>query len=185
MVFPQRAARARNQSVFSDILDRIIMDVTGWTEKAKNLLGAIKKKAWGGFSFAAITEIIPRLIEKLTFLTNRLPGHIPEGKRRPVLFCLGGMLTLFIILAISVLAGTPGKPGKNEAPAMAAGPFIPAEDLFIPAEPDFVPKFLLEREPRSYWSVEDIRPYWKSPGTSEYWRGEVKSAVDKIMEGVP
>ena len=68
---------------------------------------------------------------------------------------------------------------------MSSGPYIPPEELFIPTEPDFLPEFLLEREPRSSWSLDEIRPYWKNPGTPEFWQEEIKSAVDKLMEGVP
>lgn len=111
-------------------------------------------------------------------------------KRKPIFFGLGAFIVFFVILLITVLAINAGKPKKNipmahGTPIGAAGFSIPAEDLFLPAEPDYVPEFILEREPRSSWSAEDIRPYWRSPANSEYWRGEIKSAVDKLMEGVP
>jgi len=59
------------------------------------------------------------------------------------------------------------------------------EELFIPAEPDFVPEFIFEREKRRFWSLEDIRPYWKAPDSNDRWTEEIKSAVDKLMEGIP
>ena len=123
---------------------------------------------------AALTGIVD-------FFTNRFP----ERKSRLMLFGLGGLAVLFLILVITVLAVNFGKPKESSGPDLAAGPAIPPEELFMPAEPDFLPKYLLQREPRSSWSLGDIRPYWKSPGDPEFWRGEIKSTVDKLMEGVP
>ena len=113
---------------------------------------------------------------------NPFLERFPIEKRKPLLFGLCGFAVLFLVLLITGLAVGIGKPEK--AVSMASGPFIPVEDLFIPAEPDYVPDFIPEREPRSSWSLDDIRPYWRSPGNSEYWRREIKSVVDKLMEGV-
>jgi len=68
---------------------------------------------------------------------------------------------------------------------VCAGLVLSQDDFFIPAEPDFLPEFLLERDPGHTWSIEDIRPYWKSPERTGRWQDEIKSAVDKLMEGVP
>ena len=128
------------------------------------------------------------LAGKLNFMKSRFSrvfnlGHFPEGKRRPIFFAFCGLCVLFLILAISALALNSGKPKKNALPERMAG--IPYEELFFPSEPDFLPKFLLEREPRPFWTVEDTRPYWKAPGNPEFWKGEIKTAVDKLLEGVP
>ena len=122
---------------------------------------------------------------KIEAFEARFLGKFPEEKRKPVLFGLAGLVVLFFILIISVLATHSGKAGKPSARAIAAGPTIPQEELFMPAEPDFLPEFLLERAPRQSWSIEDIRPYWKIPEKTGLWREEIKSAVDKLMEGVP
>ena len=129
-------------------------------------------------------------------------SRIPAEKRRPLFFAFGGLVVLFLILIFTILAANSRGPKKSAPADISAGPTIPPGDLFIPGEPDFLPGLLLEREPRRSWTLEDIRPYWKNPveasgpassGESparresppDFWRGEVKSAVDKIMEGVP
>ena len=122
---------------------------------------------------------------KINFITDRLLGHFPEEKRRPVLYIFGALIFIFLILCVTALAVNLRGPKKNVTPDMAVGPAIPAEDLFFPSEPDFLPAFILEREPRFSWSIEDIRPYWRNPEHTEKWREEIKSAVDKLMEGVP
>ena len=147
------------------------MDLTKGKEKAIELLNNLKEAA---------LSLPPRFFS----LTDELLARFPENRRRPILFAFGGALVLFFILIIAILTVNPEKPKKISSPDMAAGPAIPPGDLFIPAEPDFLPEFLLERDPRRSWSLEDIRPYWRNPDNSEFWRGEIQSAVDKLMEGV-
>ncbi|MCL2070158.1 MAG: hypothetical protein FWH19_04140 [Treponema sp.] len=116
-------------------------------------------------------------------LGDRLFGHFPEEKRRPMVFGFGGAV-IFLLVLIIVLAISSG--GSRAAPppdAITAAGLL-AEQLFIPAEPDFIPEFLLEREPRRFWTIEDIRPYWRVPGYPELWRNEISSVVDTLMEGV-
>ena len=122
---------------------------------------------------------------RIDAFTDRFLHRLPEEKRKPVFYGLGGLVALFFILIIVFLAVGSGKSGKTASRAISAGPVIPQEDLFMPAEPGFLPAFLLERDPRHSWSVEDIRPYWKSPEKTGRWQEEIKSAVDKLMEGVP
>jgi hypothetical protein len=131
-----------------------------------------------------IREMIEGLINRARDLANDLLDRIPEEKKRPFLIGLG-VLGSFLLILLVVLLLKPGRRGQNSASVMAKGLAIPQEELFLPAEPDFIPEFLLEREPRKVWQLEDIRPYWKPPEISGFWREEIKSAVDKIMEGVP
>jgi len=119
------------------------------------------------------------------FLRSFDPGQLPVWKRRLMFFSIGGFALLFLILIISALVLNFGRPKDSSVQSLASGPPISTDELFIPAEPDFLPKFLPEREPRRFWSLDDIRPYWKTPGDSEQWRGEIREAVDKLMEGVP
>jgi hypothetical protein len=114
---------------------------------------------------------------------NRLLDRFPEEKRHFILIGLGGVF--LALLVISFLIVNSGKSKKGELPEITARPLIPDEELFIPDEPDFVPEYLPEREPRLSWSLEEIRPFWKRPENTELWREEIKSAVDKLMEGVP
>lgn len=126
----------------------------------------------------------------LDFLKGRFleafnPGNLPVWKKRLMFFGFGGMAALLLILLIATIALNFGKSKDGSVQNLASGPAIPPEELFIPAEPDFVPQFLPEREPRSFWSLDDIRPYWENPGNSELWQEEIKTEVDKLMEGVP
>jgi hypothetical protein len=121
----------------------------------------------------------------LNFLSDRFLHRFPEKTRRPILFGFGGLLVLFLILIISLPGIYSGRQKKSVPTDTVVGFSISSDELFIPTEPDFIPEFLLEREARSFWSLEDIRPYWKIPDNEEFWKDEVKSVVDKLMEGVP
>ena len=135
-----------------------------------------------------ISGPLSALVSNVSSLLEYVFDRIPEEKRRPVLFGLAGLIALVLILIITVgvlNSGRSGRSGRSGIQETAAGPNIPVEDLFMPAEPDFVPQFLLEREPRHFWTIDDIRPYWRNPGTPELWREEIMSAVDRLMEGVP
>lgn len=122
---------------------------------------------------------------KEAFLGIFKPGRFSVDKKRPLLLGLGGLAALVLILLITVLALNSGKTRKGSAVDLASGPLIPADELFIPTEPDFLPEFLLERNPRHFWSLDDINQYWKGPGNPARWRADVTEAVDKLMAGVP
>ena len=135
-------------------------------------------------------DVLPEGPGRIESLRNRFlgllkPGSFSGEKRQYLLFGLGGLAVLVLILLVTLLALNSGKASKTAASDLASGPLVSPDELFIPGEPDFLPDFLLERNPRHSWSVEDIRPYWKSPGNSAFWRGEVSKAVDKLMEGIP
>jgi len=155
------------------------MDLTNLGKKIKESLKKIRS-AFRDMPGRAFTTV-----KKQRTVLDRFLDRIPERKRQPLLFGLGGLIVIFLILFISVLALNSAKPGRKTSQDIAAGSTIPSEDLFIPAEPDFLPKYILEREPRSFWTLEDIRPYWKSPEKTGIWQDEIKSVVDKLMEGVP
>ena len=140
-------------------------------EKISGLLGKFKD---------TLSEIKSLLIS----LFDRILQRIPEEKRRPITFGAAGALLFFVVIIIALSANS-GRPERSATTEMATGPSIPIEELFLPAEPDFLPQFLLEREPRQFWTLEDIRPFWRNPGSPELWRREVHSAVDRLMEGVP
>ena len=124
-------------------------------------------------------------LERIDLLSNRLLDRFPKNKRRPILLGLGGLVVLFFVLVIALVAVHSGQYKERSVPDLASGPYIPMDDLFIPSEPDFLPEFLLERESRQYWSIEDIRPYWKNPSDPALWREEIKPIIDELMEGVP
>jgi len=132
--------------------------------------------------FKTIAEKIKVIPGNLYDSANRFLERIPDGKRRPLIL---GVCGLFLVLIILAVAMNSGKKTKEPALHVAAGFAVPPEELFYPAEPDFVPEFYFEREPKKSWTIEDIRPYWKVPEKAEHWKEEVKSAVEKLLEGVP
>ena len=133
--------------------------------------------------FGKIREKVNSLIDWARDLIDSLLDRIPEEKKRPFLIGLGSLGGLILLLLVLVIV-KPGR-GANSTSAMARGLVIPQEELFLPSEPDFVPEFLLEREPRRAWLLEDIRPYWKSPEISGFWREEIKTTIDNLLEGIP
>jgi hypothetical protein len=149
--------------------------------------------------FVRLKEIINGLLEKIGGIPEKAKGifsvldawikdafeRVGPDKRKPLLIGIVGLAALLLILAIAV--GILNSKKRQKAPSAAApgGLTISAEELFIPEEPDFLPEFIFEREKRRFWSIEDIRPYWKTPDPSDRWREEIKSAVDKLMEGIP
>jgi hypothetical protein len=135
-----------------------------------------------------IYKILDRFKEAFSALLTRTKdviNNVGPNKRKPLLIGIGALAVIFLILIIA--AGISGSKKKRPASpdAVTGNLTIPTEELFIPAEPDFVPEFIFEREKRRFWSLEDIRPYWKIPDSSDRWREEIKSAVDKLMAGIP
>jgi hypothetical protein len=125
------------------------------------------------------------LDEKAGPPADRLLSRIPENKRRPLFFCLGGIVVFLIVFIVITLAGS-GRAGKREAGEVVELT-IPPEELFFPGEPDFVPPLLLKREPRRFWTPDDIAPFWRDPGNlgRDQWLKEMELVIDKLMEDVP
>lgn len=153
-----------------------IMDLSRIKEKASELLNKLTEK------LKALPGDIPALLTgKITNFEEKFLGRFPRGKRRFITLCFAGTLVILLMIVFLLASGKP----KVVSPQMSAAQGIPFDELFIPGEPDFIPDFLPEREPRLSWSLEEIRPYWRSPENARLWRNEVKSAVDKLMEGIP
>ena len=163
-------------SIFSGIKTKSLKSKNKSAGRSAAMKNPVEKKSATG-KLRGIVEA------KIDFLTGRFMGRFPEGKRRPMLFTFGCLCVLILVLLISVIASNYGKANKAVATDKIAG--IPQEELFSPTEPDFLPNFILEREPRNYWAVEDIRSFWKIPSDTGFWRREIKNTVDKLMEGVP
>jgi hypothetical protein len=159
------------------------MDKGQWKEKISGQLNKIREALLN-----LLSGLFPSKLFSLglfhtikNFLDNSL-HRFPEEKRKPILFGLAGV---FMLLLVLIIAAATVKPKKNAEANITMGFRIPIEDLFYPAEPDFLPEFLLGREPRRFWSLEDINQYWKVPGSPDWWRDEIKSAVDELLEGIP
>ena len=131
------------------------------------------------------------LKEKIHTITHRIASRLdamkPE-KRRIFFISLVALFTLLlviILLAVNTSSGQDsGRGGINSAQGLV-NLSIPHDELFFPDEPDFVPEYLLEREPRLIWTIDDIRPYWRIPENNDFWLNEIRSAVDLLMEGIP
>ena len=108
--------------------------------------------------------------------------ELPSGKKKIILASLGGFTVLLIIIIVISLGGDNN---DNFTDRQLSGFSIPHEELFFPDEPDFVPAFLLDREPRLFWTLDDIRLYWRNPMYHDFWRDEISRTVDNLMDGVP
>jgi len=159
------------------------MDLGAAGKKIKNIPGKAAESLLG--FLPALQNAFARTQKKLKSLTNRFLGRLPKEKKIPVLICLGGLAAILVILIITSIAAGIGGTKRSAASNTAISLHIPPDEFFIPSEPDFVPDFLLGREPRQSWSVETIRPFWRSPGNHDLWRGEIKTAVELLLEAVP
>jgi hypothetical protein len=143
---------------------------------APDRAGELAKKFAGALKRFADEEAGP--------LADRVLSRIPGKKRRPLLLCLGGIVGLLMSLIVITLAsGGPQEREEREAVELT----IPPEDLFFPGEPDFVPSLLLEREPRRFWTPDDIAPFWEDPENlgRDQWVKETMLVIDELMENVP
>ncbi|MCL2008786.1 MAG: hypothetical protein FWG77_11960 [Treponema sp.] len=112
------------------------------------------------------------------------------GNKMLMLIGLGGVAGLLLILMIIIAVSGPRDITIEETAYYSPLGFtINPDDLFLPSEPVFVPDFVLEQEPRSFWSLEDIRSFWRAPaeieGGNQIWRSQIRGAVDTLLEGVP
>jgi hypothetical protein len=125
------------------------------------------------------------LDERAGPLADRLLSRIPREKQKPLFFCLGGIVTLLICVVVIKLAAGGGT--EQREIREVAGLTIPPEELFFPGEPDFVPPLLLEREPRRFWTPDDIAPFWEDPEKlkQDQWLKEMERVIDTLMEDVP
>jgi len=166
-------------------INGILEKIRGIPEKASGLFGKTKAPKYTDES--SETEVL----EKASFFSvliarfNSILDHFGPDKRKPLLMGFGALVGFFLILVIAAGVSSSKKRRTVSPEAASEGLTIAAEELFIPAEPDFVPEFIFEREKRRFWSLEDIRPYWKTPDPGDRWREVIKSAVDKLMEGIP
>jgi len=104
-------------------------------------------------------------------------------RKRPLLFAAGAVALAALILLGSIIPRG-NKKTELQPSGLNAAHAIPPKALFIPDEPDFVPPFLVEREVRGSWSLDEIRPYWRAQTDNEFLRRIVRSAVDDLMTGV-
>jgi len=118
-------------------------------------------------------------------LADKILDKIPEDRRRLFIFTLGGLVLLIICLTLVFIMMN----GRHARAVELAGvPYmaIPHDELFYPAEPDFLPELMYGREPRLYWTADDLLPFWidPGPGNEQQWRELASSVIDRLMENV-
>ncbi|MDR2095855.1 MAG: hypothetical protein LBP76_10125 [Treponema sp.] len=111
-----------------------------------------------------------------------------QAKKQTLLIGMG-VVALVLIICLIVMLVRPNHEASLSKRVSDTGrpPLIPSEELFLPEEPDFLPEILLDREQREAWTGDDATPYWRDPLNlgEELWQDEVKSVIDKFLEGIP
>ena len=174
----------KNMELLSKVKDKL-KKITAFFKGALHTLLSASSSLTGAFRGVSLIDRLRQssFFARIHELSD--PNHLPPEKRKLLFIVLGGIAVVFLILIIVLVAVSPGKPKGDTSPKLTAALSIPVEDLFMPEEPDFLPAFILERQPRSFWSLDDIRQYWKIPDDSARWKEEIKTTVDNLMEGVP
>jgi hypothetical protein len=176
-------------------INGILESIRGIPEKARGIFSKVKAPKSREESLendeSSETEVsikpsfFSALPARFNSILNSILDRFEPEKRKPLLIGSGSLICILLILIIAAGVSSSKKKRTISPEAAPEGLTIAVEELFIPAEPDFVPEFIFEREKRRFWSLEDIRPYWRTPDSSDRWREEMKSAVDKLMEGIP
>jgi hypothetical protein len=101
--------------------------------------------------------------------------------------CGAVFIILMLLVVLALVKRAPKKPDAAVEQAPPSSLSLSPEDFFMPPEPDFVPRVLLEREPRDGWGEEDARPFWTDPmeENAETWRRRIEEGVDELLENVP
>ena len=139
----------------------------------------------GSFGSSFKKTIDRGIVHEISAWARKGLESLSEWKKHPLFLGLAGIAVLALFLLVIILALNSGNRNKNMLQTSASLPSIASEELFIPSEPDFLPGILLEREPRYFWSLDDIRVYWRIPEDPGRWRKEISLALDELMEGVP
>jgi hypothetical protein len=102
-----------------------------------------------------------------------------------VIVCGAVFIILMLLVILALVKQIPEK--QRVVPEQVSSPSLSSEDFFMPPEPDFVPRILLEREPRDSWGEEDARPFWTDPmeENAEIWKSRIEKGVDELLENVP
>jgi hypothetical protein len=101
--------------------------------------------------------------------------------------CGAVFVILILLVVLALVKRVPEKQNVAAERAVFSPPSLSPEDFFMPSEPDFVPRILLEREPRDGWSEEDARPFWTDPmeENAGTWKRRIEEGVDELLENVP
>ena len=167
----------KGKEAAKEFLGKIAVALKALVEPASGLRALFAEK---------IAPPVSRLYRQIAaLLTARFGSIFPaSGKKTRQPIIVGGIAGFLLILIIVAIATSVGGREANIPLAAQSIHAIAPEELFIPDEPNFLPDFLLEREPRHFWSVDDIRPYWRTPGAQDFWQGIIRSTVEELMENV-
>jgi hypothetical protein len=134
-------------------------------------------------SFAAKGRDILKKLKSLAF--DRLRDVISGEKRRLILACSAGGVTLLLFTIVLLLAYRPAAKPKPAIPLRQTA--IPPEEIFLPDEPDFLPGVMPAREQKTAWAVEDAASWWLDPlkNGEEQWRQKVEDEIDILLENIP
>jgi len=139
---------------------------------------------FSGKSSGQLNDLFDRIAAGFDETAEKILNKIPVNKRKPVLINAGVTVFLLILVVVISMITKPKEEQVQEPRALSA---IPADDLFLPDEPDFMPQYLLEREPAAGWNIDSVRPFWKDPlaNRHEFWLNEMTSLIDEMLENVP
>lgn len=125
---------------------------------------------------------LPKIIVEISLKS------VLQDKKQTLLIGMGVVVLVLTICLIAVLVRPNNEASlSNRVSDTGRPPLIPSEELFLPEEPDFLPEILLDRKQREAWTDDDASLYWRDPLNlgEELWQDEVKSVIDKFLEGIP
>jgi len=125
------------------------------------------------------------LLNKIKSLSADIIGVFRE---RIILICCAAAIVLLVLISILLMINRTRDITNAAQPAsISERVIIPPEELFLSEEPDFIPGVLLDREPRTSWTAEDVIQYWQDPlkDGEEPWRQHIEKTIDELMERVP
>ena len=131
-----------------------------------------------------LKELSKSFLQFFDYSAEKILNAIPEKKRKPALIWAG--TTVFALLMVLFVSAFTKKPLAEEGESYRIYN-VNADDLFFPPEPDFLPDYILEREPNPQWGIEEVRLWWKDPlqGNRIVWQEEMISLIDDLLESVP
>jgi len=104
------------------------------------------------------------------------------------LHLIGAALALISLLIILLYASAGAKrPSLSSELTADFSPLrIAPESIFLPAEPEIIPKVILSRPPRSFWSPTDAAPYWTDPSSIDPGPADAaaRREADSVFSGV-
>ena len=133
-----------------------------------------------------IWSFIKNLLEKARDLLGKQRKLILMGAGVLAMLLAALIIIPFAVRQVHDNAKVPSNSSRKSENTLAPLS-IHQEEFFLPDEPDFLPEVLLEQEPRTRWTPEDIRPFWRdlTQEDPEKWRERIETVIDELLKGVP